>query len=84
MGRIYFDPKRPKPTPMEASSRFACGAAAGLFLGIVVSLSFFPWSLNWILSVTIVSTVACALLAVPYGEDFWRWMRNVLWFLHLS
>jgi hypothetical protein len=36
MPRIYPDSERPKPTPMEASSRFAYGLIAGVVVGFSI------------------------------------------------
>lgn len=81
MSRIYFDPTRPKPTSMEASSRFWCGAAVGLLLGAILFVSFFVSSPLVGAATCVAIALMCGALAVPYGEDFWYWMRNVLRFL---
>lgn len=87
MVRIYPDPVRPKPSPMEASSRFWCGAAVGLLIGLSVGLN--ALLSGWLaLSTTILLVTACVVgcgaLALRYGEDFWDWIRNVLHLLRLG
>ncbi len=78
MSRLYPDPVREKPTPMEASSRFWCGAALGLLVGLVVSLNFFLDSAAlFILAVTF-AVVGCGALAVHYGDDFWDGVGRIL------
>jgi len=68
---------------MEVSSRLWCGTAVGLVIGFAVWFTFCPWSIAWAGTVIGGITVACAVLAVPYGEDFWYWIRYVLWFLRV-
>ncbi len=80
-GRIYPDPVREPPTPMEASSRFWCGAAVGLLIGLVVGLGWFLAAPALLATVVVLSVLACAGLSVRYGEDFWDWIRDVLWLL---
>lgn len=81
MARIYPDPERPKPSPMEASSRFWCGAAVGLLIGLSIGLSglLSGWLVlsKMVLLVT-ACVVGCGALSLRYGEDFWEWIAYVL------
>ena len=63
---------------MEASSRFWCGAAVGLFIGAVLSLWFLLYSPITAGLTCLATSLLCGALAIPYGEDFWCWIRRVL------
>jgi hypothetical protein len=82
--RIYPDPERPKPSPMEASSRFACGLVAGLVVGFVLAGILGARTVSVFATAMGAGALLCGLLAVPYGEDFWFWFRDfvraVRWF----
>ncbi len=78
MSRLYPDPVRPKPTPMEASSRFWCGAALGLFLGLVVGLQLFLSSIALLILVVTFVVVVCGAMAVHYGDGFWDEVGRIL------
>ena len=84
-GRIYPDPIRPKPTRMEASSRFWCGFAAGALLGVFLASAFFSAApLSAAVTVGLTGRI-CAVLAAPYGEDFWDGLKRVFaWLGFLS
>ena len=81
--RIYPDPVRPKPTHMEASSRFWCGFAAGALLGAFLALAFFLSAPLWGTVTVGLTALICAVLAVPYGEDFWDGLKRVFAWLRL-
>ena len=81
MGRIYPDPVRPRPTRMEASSRFWCGFAAGALLGTFFALAFFLSSPLWAAVTVGLTALTCAVLAVPYGEDFWEGLNVTAHFM---
>lgn len=78
MTRIYFDPERPKPTPMEASSRFWCGAALGTFIGAVVGVPTFWDSGSGIAATVIAAALLAGGLSVRYGEQFWEDARTFI------
>jgi len=78
MPRIYFDPKRPKPMPMQASSRFWCGAALGLLIGLFIALSTLSSSASLSILAIVGSVLLCGWLSVYYGEDFWDDIRGFL------
>ena len=70
---------------MEASSRFWCGFGAGALLGVVFAVGFFLSSPLWAAVTVGVTALICAVLAVPYGEDFWDGLARVFaWLRFLS
>jgi len=78
MPRIYPDPERPKPTPMETSSRFAWGLIAGFIIGFVIAGIARAQTFDVFAAAIGASGLVCAVLAVPYDEEFWVWLRDVV------
>lgn len=58
--------------------RFICGAVLGLMLGLWLHLHIGPFNLVLTVVVAIVSAAACGVLAMRYGDAFWRSVISAL------
>ena len=67
-----FDPHPPEPDAFTKKVRAVCGALLGLFIGFEILKYFGPFGQGGVVVVFGGAVAASALLAVRYGDDFWR------------
>ena len=67
-----------EPDRLEKGIRFGCGATMGLLLGFVIALKFLLVSLSAISIFVIVGAIGGGVLAVIYGDYFWRMLPDWL------
>lgn len=66
---VLGDPKR---DPLERNVRLVCGALLGLLVSLLLWLQLGPLSPLTGVIMLFVCAVACALLALRYGDRFWH------------
>ena len=67
-----FDPDPPEPDTFTKTVRAVCGALLGLLIGFEISEYFRPFGPAGSLAVYAVTVAGSAMLAVRYGDEFWR------------
>ena len=67
------------PDPMERNLRIGCGSVVGLVVALCLAFRFLP-SLAGFLVTALLAVVACAWLALRYGDAFFesmlKWMQG--------
>ena len=61
---------------LEKKIRFGCGFIFGLIVGGINLVYFFRDSGYGAVATVIILALVCALLALRYGDAFWRWIAN--------
>ena len=69
-------PKRPDRTEMVA--RFGCGALTGIVLVLGLGLISTSTSFGALFVSIALPALLCGLLAVRFGDKFWRWCHRLL------
>jgi hypothetical protein len=57
--------------------RFTCGALLGLVLALWLHLYVGPFRISTAALLLVLSTIACGVLAMRYGDEFWRAMISI-------
>jgi hypothetical protein len=76
--RINFDPELDQ---LERKVRLVCGALLGLVIAYFLWFFFGPFSPPLLVAVPLTCAVACAFLALRYGDRFWQRLSESLNFL---
>jgi hypothetical protein len=79
--RIYPDPIRPKLPAENVLLWFACGAAVGALAGLFVAFKLFLLSSTAVVLTVAISSLACGVCSVYFGEGFWDRLCSALRFI---
>ena len=79
--RIYPDPVRPKLPDEDVVPWFVCGVVVGALLGLFIVFTFFMLSSTAVILTVAISSVACGVFSVYFGEEFWDRLCSALRFI---
>jgi len=68
----------PEPDTFEKRLRFGCGFLAGIVLGLSLGVQF-SFGRSLFLGAVAAAAILCGLLAVRYGDQFWRALIRTFW-----
>jgi hypothetical protein len=60
-----------EPDPLERKLRIGCGSVFGLVFGLGFGIYWWSTSLGAVLTFALVGMVACAWMALKFGDRFW-------------
>ncbi|HWX03479.1 hypothetical protein [Collimonas sp.] len=60
----------------EKIMRFGCGALLGVFIALLIVFKFMLSNFGLIAAIAVVAIFVCGVLALKYGDEFWREVKN--------
>jgi hypothetical protein len=60
----------------EKIMRFGCGAFFGVLVALFIVFKFTLSSFGLITAIVVLAMFACGILALKYGDEFWREIKD--------